>query len=488
MLLYDKLRFNVNLIFSCSDEMIRENQRLFNLMLLTIDALVITFSLFLAWYVRFETDLLGFGRSVWGFDHYVMPIIFILPSYILLYYAFGLYTPQRTKKTIISEAFQIIEANFIGLLFVTTLLFVFNLTDYSRYMLAMFAIFSTIFSIIERCIIRQLLRFIRSRGYNIKYILVIGAGELGKKFSGVISQNEYLGYSIMGFLDDNLEKGERVNGSKIVGNIGDIEDVISMNMVDRVIITLSPRHYELLEWIVDTCEKCGVRAEIVPDYYRYMPAKPHMDMIEDIPLIQIRHIPLDNSFNRLIKRLIGIMLVLPAIIILSPLLILVAILVKISSPGPVIFKQERVGLNREIFYMYKFRSMKVHDEEGEKFQWTTEDDPRKTRFGSFIRKTSIDELPQFFNILKGEMSLIGPRPERPHFVEKFKEEVPKYMIKHHVRPGMTGWAQVNGYRGNTSIIKRIEYDIYYVENWTLTLDVKIFFRTLINLFRDKNAY
>jgi lipopolysaccharide/colanic/teichoic acid biosynthesis glycosyltransferase len=132
--------------------------------------------------------------------------------------------------------------------------------------------------------------------------------------------------------------------------------------------------------------------------------------------------------------------------------------------------------------------MKVHDKEREKFQWTTEDDPRKTRFGSFIRKTSIDELPQFFNILKGEMSLIGPRPERPHFVEKFKEEVPKYMIKHHVRPGMTGWAQVNGYRGNTSLIKRIEHDIYYVENWTIILDVKIFFRTLINLFWDKNAY
>nr|WP_319374370.1 undecaprenyl-phosphate glucose phosphotransferase [uncultured Methanobacterium sp.] len=468
--------------------MIRENQRIFNMALVVIDFSVITLALILAWYIRFETNLLGFGRSVWGFDHYIMPIIFIIPAYIFIYYIFGLYTPQRTKKTINSEALKIIEANIIGLLFLVTLLFIFGFTDYSRYMLAMFAIFSTIFSVTERFIIRTLLKLMRSKQYNIKYILMIGADELGIKFSGVINENEYLGYSIMGFLDDNLEKGERINGSTIIGVVGDLEDVISEKLVDRVIITLSHTQYHRLEWIVETCEKCGVRAEIVPDYYRYMPAKPHMDIIEGIPLIQIRHIPLDNTFNRYMKRSLDLILVVPAIVIFSPLIILVAILVKISSPGPVIFKQERVGLNRKSFYMYKFRSMKVPDEEREDFQWTTKDDPRKTRFGSFIRKTSIDELPQFFNILKGEMSLIGPRPERPYFVEKFKEEVPKYMIKHHIRPGMTGWAQVNGYRGNTSLLKRIKYDIYYVENWTLTLDVKIFFRTLINLFRDKNAY
>jgi lipopolysaccharide/colanic/teichoic acid biosynthesis glycosyltransferase len=161
--------------------------------------------------------------------------------------------------------------------------------------------------------------------------------------------------------------------------------------------------------------------------------------------------------------------------------------VKVNSPGPIIFSQERVGLNRKNFMMYKFRSMKVQEEEEEKSQWTTKDDPRKTRFGSFIRRTSIDELPQMVNILKGEMSLIGPRPERPLFVETFRDQIPKYMIKHHVRPGMTGWAQINGYRGNTSIKKRIEYDIYYVENWTLDLDIEIFFRSLFHLL-DENAY
>ena len=468
--------------------MIRENQRLFNLLLVAIDMSVISLSLVLAWYIRFDTDLLGFGRGIWGFNHYMMPLIFIIPSYIFLFYVLGLYSPQRTQKNILSEAFKIIEANIIGLLFVTTLLFVFELTEYSRYLLAMFAIFSTTFSIIERLSVRQSLKYIRSRGHNIKYILIIGAGELGKKVSHTISQNEYMGYNIVGFLDDNLEKNSQCNGSKIIGSVGDLADIISNELVDRVIVTLSPRHYELLESIVETCEKCGVRAEIVPDYYRYMPATPHIDIIEGIPIIQIRQVPLDNLFNRFIKRFFDITLVILAIIILSPLLIFTAIMVKITSPGPIIFKQERLGRNKKSFYMYKFRSMKVQDTEKEKFQWTTEDDPRKTRFGSFIRRTSIDELPQFFNILKGDMSLIGPRPERPHFVGKFKEEVPKYMIKHHVRPGMTGLAQVNGYRGNTSITKRIEYDIQYVENWTLMMDIKIFFRTWGNLFMDENAY
>lgn len=468
--------------------MIRENQRLFNLLVVIIDISVISISLVLAWGIRFETNLLGFGSSIWGFNYYMVPLVFILPSYIFIYYLLGLYTPQRTKKTILSEAFRIIEANILGLLLITTILFVFDLTEYSRVLLAMFAILSTILSIIERLVIRQLLKFIRSRGYNIKYILVIGAGELGLKFSRTINQNEYLGYSIVGFLDDNLENNKKINGLNVLGPIDELENVISNELIDRVIITLSPRHYELLESIVETCEKCGVRAEIVPDYYRYIPATPQMDMIDEIPIIHIRHVPLDNLINNFIKRFFDILLVVPAIIILSPLLLLTAVMVKITSPGPVIFKQKRLGFNRNTFYMYKFRSMKVQNTTDEKFHWTTEDDPRRTKFGSFIRKTSIDELPQFFNVLKGEMSLIGPRPERPHFVGKFKQEVPKYMIKHHVRPGMTGWAQVNGYRGNTSIIKRIEYDIYYVENWTLSLDVKIFFKTLINLFQDKNAY
>jgi len=211
-------------------------------------------------------------------------------------------------------------------------------------------------------------------------------------------------------------------------------------------------------------------------------------MLDDIPIIDVRYVPLDNTYKKFLKRIFDCIAASLAIIILSPIIIFTAIMVKLTSPGPIIYKQERVGLNRERFQIYKFRSMRIHDEDKVVPHWTTEDDPRKTRFGSFIRRTSIDEFPQFFNVLKGDMSLIGPRPERPIFVEMFREQIPKYMIKHYVRPGMTGWAQVNGWRGNTSIEKRIEHDIYYVENWSMLLDIKIFFMTFIKGFVNKNAY
>ena len=465
--------------------MIRENQRLFNATLFIIDMAVIAFSLILAWHLRFKTNLLGPSYISWGFEYYLASLIFILPLYIFFYYSFGLYNPKRTEN-FDSELKQILKVNIIGVLIIGTFLYIINVENYSRYMLALFGILSTVFSMSERFILREFLRFVRSKGLNIKYILVIGAGELGEKFASKITENHYIGYHITGFLDDNLEVGHKILDSKVIGSIGDLEDVIMTHTIDRVIITLSSRHHEVIESIVDTVEKHGVKAEIVPDYYRYFPAKPYLELIDDIPVINIRYVPLDNYFNKALKRLTDIILALAGIILTSPILIITAVMVKITSPGPVIFKQKRVGLNKKHFDMYKFRSMRVQDREKERYQWSTQEDPRKTRFGSFIRKTNIDELPQFFNILKGDMSLIGPRPERPYFVRKFRDEIPKYMVKHYVRPGMTGWAQVNGWRGDTSISERIKHDIYYVENWSFIFDVKIFFMTFLKWF--DNAY
>jgi Undecaprenyl-phosphate glucose phosphotransferase len=466
--------------------MIRQNQRFFNLALVVIDMVVIAFSLIFAWFVRFQSNLFIHEPNL-GFEYYILSLLVIMPLYLLLYSVFGLYKPQRTKS-IRSLPISIIKANAMGLLMLITFLFVVEQLDYSRYLLAIFAISSTIFSIIERVIFRQSLRFMRSKGFNIKYVLMVGAGVLGEQVATKLNQREYLGYNIIGFLDDNIERGHKVADFKVIGTIDDLCDVILTNQVDKAIITISPRHSMLLESIIDICERYGVKADIVPDYYRYFPAKHYIDMIDDIPIIDVRYVPLDSSFKKVIKRISDILFAIAGIIILSPVLFLTAVIIKLSSPGPVIFKQERLGLNRKKFVMYKFRSMKIPDDGDEKHQWTVRDDPRTTKFGSFIRKTSIDELPQLFNILKGDMSLIGPRPERPYFVEKFREEVPEYMIKHHVRPGMSGWAQVHGWRGNTSIKKRIEFDIYYVENWTLILDIKIFAMTLIKGLVNKNAY
>lgn len=240
--------------------------------------------------------------------------------------------------------------------------------------------------------------------------------------------------------------------------------------------------------IVKMCEKSGVHTKFIPDYNNVIPTKPYTEDLQGLPVINIRRVPLSDPLNKWMKRGVDIFGAIVAIILFSPVMIVTAIMIKKTSPGPLIFSQERVGLQNRPFKMYKFRSMIVQDEKKEKKGWTTKDDPRVTTVGRFIRKTSIDELPQLFNVLRGDMSLVGPRPERPQFVEKFKEEIPRYMIKHQVRPGLTGWAQVNGYRGDTSIKKRIEHDLYYIENWTLGFDFKIIFLTFFKGFINKNAY
>ena len=265
-----------------------------------------------------------------------------------------------------------------------------------------------------------------------------------------------------------------------------MDRILERHRFDRVVLAIPLRYYYRINELVQSCEKVGIKAEIIPDYIRYFPAQPSVDMIEDIPIINIRYVPLDDDFNKFIKGLSDYLIAIIAIIITSPIMIVTAIAVKITSPGPIIFKQVRIGHNSKPFQMYKFRSMRVQDPRKERSEWTTKNDPRKTLVGDFIRRTSIDELPQFFNVLKGDMSVVGPRPERPYFVEQFKKSIPKYMVKHQVKPGLTGWAQIHGCRGDTSINKRIEYDIEYVENWHMGLDLGIMIKTVLK--KNPNAY
>jgi Undecaprenyl-phosphate glucose phosphotransferase len=370
--------------------------------------------------------------------------------------------------------------------FLIATLFVTNQPNYSRIMILLFAIFSTIFLTFERVIFRYFLKYLRTNEYNLKYVLVVGDGELATKFAEKINKKKFLGYKISGFLGKSENIGKKIENSKVIGVIDDLNYHLSQKNYDRVIITIPLTDYSKLNYLVDICENFGVKAEIIPDYYKYFPAKPSVDMLDDLPLINIRYVPLDDAFNKFIKKLSDIIFAVLAIIISSPVMIVTAILIKITSPGPIIFKQERIGYLKKPFMMYKFRSMEVQNEEKEASKWTTENDPRKTKIGDFIRKTSIDELPQFFNVLKGDMSVVGPRPERPYFVDKFQKEIPKYMVKHQVRPGLTGLAQIHGCRGNTSIQKRVEYDIEYVENWYFGLDIFIMAKTVTK--GNINAY
>lgn len=465
--------------------MIKENQKHFNRLQVLIDAFVLVFSYVMAWVIKFQILKNDDGKL--PFKVYMLAMVAIVAVYLVLYHMFNLYTPKRVQGRRL-ELWNIVKANAVGMALILGVLYLIKLIDFSRWMLFYFVVLNVVLETIARNLIRYFLRSIRRNGYNLKHIVLVGYSRAAEEYIDRILDNPQWGYKIRGILDDHIEAGTEYRGIKVIGRIANLMVILPENRLDEIAITLGLSEYYRLEEIVNLCEKSGVHTKFIPDYNRVIPTKPYTEDILGLPVINIRHVPLTNIFYAAMKRTMDIAGALCAIILFSPVMLFSAIMIKITSPGPLIFKQERVGLHNHTFMMYKFRSMDVQAPEKEKSKWTVKNDPRVTNFGKFMRKTSIDELPQLFNVLKGEMSLVGPRPERPFFVEKFKEEIPRYMIKHQVRPGMTGWAQVNGYRGNTSIKKRIEYDLYYIENWTLGLDVKILFLTFFKGFINKNAY
>lgn len=457
-------------------------------MLVLIDAMITAASLILGYVIKFYVLLNGPGIGVLPLRDYVYLLVFIIPGYVVLYYAAGVYTPKRTVRRRF-EIFDIIKANTVGMATLVFVIFmVLKEVNYARSVLALFYVLNIFLTGVSRVVLRKMLRTIRKKGYNVKHILLVGYSRAAEEYVNRILENPQWGYAVSGFLDDHVPVGTKYKGIPVQGTIEALQKMLEENDWDEVAITLSLRDYDYLGEIVGICEKSGVHTKFIPDYNSLIPTKPYTEDLMGLPVINIRYVPLTNTGNAFIKRLADILAALFGIIVTSPAMLICAILVKLSSPGPIIFKQERVGLHNKPFYMYKFRSMVQQAPSEEKKAWTVRDDPRVTRVGRFMRKTSLDELPQFFNILKGDMSLIGPRPERPMFVEKFKEEIPRYMVKHQVRPGLTGWAQVNGYRGDTSIRKRIEHDIYYIENWTIWFDVKIIIMTFFTGFINKNAY
>lgn len=467
--------------------MIKENQRQLNGIHVFIDILVISLSYLLAWFFMFG----GNNNAVLSKELYFIALIPIIPLYILLNAIFGLYAPKRVSGRR-EEVSNIIKANSIGLLIFTLVLFMgsknYYMYHFSRKLVFIFYGIDIFLTILERNVIRYILRLMRAKGYNQKHILLIGYSRAAESYIDRVLANPEWGYNIRGILDDKMERGFEYKGIKVIGTIENLELILEMNVLDEIAITLSIKEYERLERIVNDCERSGVHTKFIPDYNHVIPTVPHVEDLQGLPIINIRYVPLTLLHRALSKRIVDIIGSLVGIILFSPIMLIVAVLIKLSDKGPIIFAQERVGLHNKAFKMYKFRSMAVEPPQKEAKKWTTKNDPRVTAIGRFIRKTSLDELPQFFNIFMGDMSLVGPRPERPFYVEKFRDEIPHYMIKHQVRPGLTGWAQVNGYRGDTSIEKRIDHDLYYIENWSMGFDFKILFLTVFKGFINKNAY
>ena len=473
--------------------MIKDNQTRLNRLHVLLDALVIAVAYVFSWFITLKSGLFGadLEAGILPTWFYMRVLVVIIPVYLLLYTVFHLFTPKRVQGRR-QEFANICKANIIGMFLFGTILYLGRknpyLREFSARLMAGFFLTNITAETLERNLIRTVLRSMRAKGYNQKHIILVGYSRAAEGYIDRVLANPEWGYRVRGILDDHKPWGYDYRGIKVIGTMKDLKPILDMNRLDEIAITLSLKEYGGLEQIVAVCEKSGVHTKFIPDYNKVIPTKPYTEDLQGLPVINIRRVPLNDPLNAAMKRAIDIFGAIVALILFSPVMLLTAILIKLTSPGPLIYCQERVGLHNRPFKMYKFRSMEVQAPEKEKSEWTTKRDPRVTPIGRVIRKTSIDEMPQLFNVLFGSMSLVGPRPERPYFVERFKEEIPRYMIKHQVRPGMTGWAQVNGYRGDTSITKRIEHDLYYIENWTLGFDFKILFLTFFKGFINKNAY
>ena len=472
--------------------MIKDNQKKFNGFHVVLDGLVIILAYVIAWLLLLLGNwIFSPYKQVLPPQYYFAALLLILPTYLLLYGIFQLYAPKRVQERRY-EFTNILKANVLGLLLFTLSLFLVKknpyFSEFSTRLVFYFFAANVILETAERNLIRMALHSMRTKGYNQKHILLIGYSRAAEGFIERVRMNPEWGYQIKGILDNKKEWGYEFKGIHVIGKVSDLDEILALNSLDEIAITLSISEYADLERIVASCEKSGVHTKFIPDYNNMIPTRPYIEDLQGLPVVNIRRVPLTDPVNAMLKRAVDIFGAAFALLVFSPIMLLTVILIKLTAPGPLIYKQERVGLHNRSFHMYKFRSMVVQAPSEEKMKWTTKHDSRVTPVGRFIRKTSIDEMPQFLNVLRGDMSLVGPRPERPLFVDKFKEEIPRYMIKHQVRPGITGWAQVNGLRGDTSITKRIEHDLYYIENWTLGFDIKILFLTMFKGFINKNAY
>ena len=432
-----------------------------------MDAGIIGATYFFSWYLRFKSGLFVQDAGVLPAKTYFSALFLIIPGYLLLYSIFQLYMPRRVKSYR-KELMDIIRANGIGFMIFILVLYFIKQEHFSRQMLCIFFFINISLEFASRYLIRTILWKMRKQGLNQKHILMIGESQMAEQYMDRLRENPKWGYQVFAHLKDE-EKLERI---------------LEGNELDEVVIALRAEDYGKLERIVDVCEKAGVHTKMIPDFGNVISTRPYIEDVQGIPVIHVRRVPLNIMRNRVAKRVVDLIGATVAIILFSPVMLLTVLVLALTEEGSVIYRQERVGLHNQVFYMYKFRSMIMQDEEKEKAEWSTRNDPRITPVGKLIRRTSIDELPQLFNVLKGDMSLVGPRPERPQFVQKFRDEIPRYMVKHQVRPGMTGWAQINGYRGDTSIEKRIEYDLYYIENWTMVFDMKILILTIFKGFFD----
>lgn len=440
--------------------------------MLGLDLTIVALCWIASFYIRFQLPIVPVYKEVPPIGSYLLLLLFIIPIWGAVFKFFGLYRSKRAAPRL-SEFFVVARAVMLAMLMLIAVTFVLRQYSYSRLVFAYFGMLSIIAVTATRTSFREFLRQMRKRGYNLRYILVVGAGKLGQEVLRKINARPEIGFRVVGILGKGAEKvGSRIDGVAVLGVYEDAKETVQKLRIDQVIIAMPLEAHRRMEAVLRGLIDEMVDIRVVPDLYQFTTLRGSIEEFNGLPFITLQETPL-YGWNRVLKRLADIVFSASAIFLISPLLILISVAVKISSSGPVFYRQERMGLDGRTFSMLKFRSMKADAEKETGAVWAKQNDERCTKIGNFLRRTSLDELPQFFNVLKGEMSVVGPRPERPVFVEKFKRSIPHYMLRHKMKSGMTGWAQINGYKGNTSLKKRIELDLHYIERWSLLLDLYI---------------
>jgi Undecaprenyl-phosphate glucose phosphotransferase len=480
--------------------MVRRYNRLLAVAHVLTDATAGMVAFLTAYWVRFHSNLIDVTKGLPPLEQYlwVTPLLGLLVP--LAFHLHGVYRLRRGRSRI-DDFFGVLVGSVLAVVFgVVTTLYVQTyyipdalkdrgVFEVSQLVWGLFLLFNVALTFSTRVMVRDWLERRWRAGIGLKRVLVAGAGDLGRLVVDKVLEHRELGLKVVGFVDDRADTGGYLGyrGLPLLGTLEETPEILQREKIDQLYVALPLDEHVKMVSLVENANREIVDIKVVPDLLQMLSLRARLEDLDGLPIINIHDVPL-RGFNALVKRAMDVALAGVSLIVLAIPMAVIAILLRVTSPGAALFRQERMGLDGKPFYVWKFRSMYDGAERSSGPVWAIEDDPRCTPLGRFLRRSNLDELPQLWNVLKGDMSLVGPRPERPFFVDQFKQRIPQYMLRHKVRAGLTGWAQVNGWRGNTSIEKRIEYDLYYIENWSIMLDVKIMWLTLVKGFFHRHAY
>jgi Undecaprenyl-phosphate glucose phosphotransferase len=451
-----------------------------------VDATVIGVAWLISYWFRFNLPIVEVTKGFPSFETYAALTPLVIVLWVTVFASLRVYESRRMLRRT-HEVHALLRAHAFSLLLFIAVTYLFSDYKYSRGVILSFGLIGAFLLVAFRLSLRNLLRAVRKRGYNLRYLLMVGEGPALNAVVYRLDRFPELGLRVIGAVTHEQSKVKEVAGKKVVGHFGQIRELIVSTGADQLIVSLPKHQYSELDRVLGLLKDETLTIQLIPDIHEYVALGCEIEDFDGTPLVNLNDSPL-AGWGAVAKRLTDFLVSATVLILFSPLFALIALAIRLTSRGPILYTQDRMGLDGKTFKMYKFRSMRVDAESETGAVWAQAHDQRRTKLGTFLRSTSLDELPQFWNVFKGEMSLVGPRPERPVFVSQFRHQIPNYMLRHKVKAGITGWAQVNGWRGNTALDRRIECDLFYVRHWSYMLDWKILFLTLWKGFIHKNAY